>query len=139
MSARTTIAFVGLATLACGVLGLFYPERVMGFVGFAPVSPAQAAGALGETRALYGGLLTVLGSATLWAATDPQGHRGTLFLIGLLWLGVFLGRMLGASIDGNPGLFGWLGGALEATAASVVLVAPYIGADGEPVAAPPAG
>ena len=138
MTARTATAAVGLLTLAFGLLGLFYPERVMGFVGFMPVSPAQVAGALGETRAQYGGAFVVLGGATLWAAGDPRTHRGTLLLIGLFWLAHLAGRTLGASVDGNPGLFGWLSAVLEAVAGSVLAAAPYVGADSETAASPPA-
>jgi hypothetical protein len=53
-------------------------------------------------------------------------RRESILLLALLWLGAAAGRIFGVSVDGNPGLFGWLalavevaiGGALVAAATS---------------------
>jgi len=113
MNPRVTAAIVGVLTLGLGLAGLLYPTRVMGLLGFTIVNASQAAAALGEVRAVYGGLFVVIGVYTLLAAMRPAVPRARILFIGLMWLGVCGGRLLGASIDGNPGLFGWLYAAIE--------------------------
>ena len=79
MSGRGMTAFIGLVTVAMGVIGLSYPLHVMEWVGFAPLMTKPNAGTV-EARAVYGGLFVVLGIFTLWAAIDPPAHRRDLLL-----------------------------------------------------------
>lgn len=124
MNPRITTIIVGSIILLLGLAGLVYPDRVMGLLGFSALNTSHGAAVLGEVRATYGGLFAVMGVYTLLAATDPAAHRARLTFVGLMWLGACAGRLLGASIDGNPGLPGWftalfeliMGGALVATA-----------------------
>ncbi|HXQ22039.1 MAG TPA: DUF4345 domain-containing protein [Candidatus Acidoferrales bacterium] len=124
MNPRITTIIVGSIILILGFAGLVYPDRIMGLLGFSMPNPSHGAAALGEVRATYGGLFAVMGVYTLLAAMDPAAHRARLTFVGLMWLGACAGRLLGASIDGNPGLPGWLtalfelimGGTLVATA-----------------------
>ncbi|MFQ5667134.1 MAG: DUF4345 domain-containing protein [Candidatus Binatia bacterium] len=113
MSARVTAITAGIITVALGCAGLAYPSRVMGVLGLGIPSPSQAAAALGEVRAIYGGLFVVLGVYTLLAALNPAAHRARLLFIGLLWLGACAGRLVGVSVDGNPGLPGWVAVSFE--------------------------
>ena len=115
MNPRVVAGVLGAITLLMGLGGLASPERTLAFVGFAPLVPSQPALALGEARATYGGLFAVLGAFTLWGAIDPPGKRAALLMAGFLWLGLCAGRTLGISVDGNPGIFGWIGVAWEAT------------------------
>lgn len=108
MNPRIVAGVLGAITVVMGLAGLASPERTLAFVGFAPLTPSQPALALCEARAVYGGLFTVLGAFTLWGAIDPAGKRSALLMAGLLWLGLCAGRSLGISVDGNPGLFGWI-------------------------------
>jgi hypothetical protein len=105
---RVVAGLVGAITLGLGLYGLVSPAGVLAFVGLAPAAPTAPALAYGEVRAVYGGLFAVLGAFTLWGAIDPPGKRAALLMAGLLWLGVCVGRLLGVSIDGNPGILGWL-------------------------------
>jgi drug/metabolite transporter superfamily protein YnfA len=122
MNARIVTIIVGIIILALGLAGLLYPDRIMGVLGFSILNASQAAAALGEIRATYGGLFVVMGVYTLLAAMDPAAHRARLLFIGLMWLGACAGRLVGVSINGNPGLPGWaavvfellVGGALVA-------------------------
>jgi hypothetical protein len=114
MNPRVVAGVLGAITLAMGLGGLVSPDRVMALVGFMPSTEANRLLALGEARALYGGLFTVLGAFTLWGAIDPAGKRSALLMAGLLWAGLFVGRVLGMSIDGNPGIFGWVFAVWEA-------------------------
>jgi Domain of unknown function (DUF4345) len=108
MNARVIIGVVGAVTVLLGLCGLFRPEWVMNFVGYAVASNAPATLVRGEIRAVYGGLMVAAGIFTLLAAPAPRANRGRLLLLALLWLGAGGGRLFGAFIDGNPGLFGWL-------------------------------
>jgi len=107
MNPRIVAGALGAVTLLMGLGGLFSPDRAMAFVGFAPSTEANRLLALGEARAVYGGLFTVLGAFILWGAIDPAGKRAALLMSALLWLGLCLGRVLGVMVDGNPGLLGW--------------------------------
>jgi hypothetical protein len=108
MNPRVVAGVLGAITLVMGLGGLASPERTLAFVGFAPLVPTEPALAYGEARAAYGGLFAVLGAFTLWGAIDPPGKRSSLLMAGCLWLGLCLGRSIGISIDGNPGLWGWI-------------------------------
>jgi hypothetical protein len=135
VNARVATIVVGIVTLALGVAGLVYPERVMGLLGFMQADPSHAAAVLGEVRATYGGIFTVLGIYTLVAAVNPGANRGRLVLLGLVWLGALAGRLFGVSVDGNPGLPGWLSAAFEAVMGGTLLFAAQTAA---PPAAPAA-
>jgi hypothetical protein len=126
MNGRVVAGLVGLAILAFGLMGLFYPAQTMAFAGFSPAEESMRAQAYSETRAIYGGAFTVLGIFTIFAASNPVAHRRLLLLIAMVFYGVLAGRMLGVSIDGNPGLFGWIGAALEVTTGSLLLAATYL-------------
>ncbi len=114
MNPRVLAGVLGAITLLMGLMGLVTPDRSMAFVGFAPSTEANRVLALCEARAVYGGLFTVLGVFTLWGAIDPPGKRSALLMAGFLWLGLCAGRSLGVSLDGNPGIFGWIGVVWEA-------------------------
>ena len=114
MNPRIVAGVLGAITLGMGLYGLASPGRVLDFVGFAPTTPTEPALAYCEARAVYGGLFAVLGGFTLWGAIDPAGKRSALLMAGLLWLGLCAGRSIGISIDGNPGIFGWVGVVWEA-------------------------
>ena len=108
MSPRVVAGALGAITLLMGIYGLAAPAGMLDFAGFSPSLPTEPALAFGEARAVYGGLFTVLGAFTLWGAIDPPGKRSALLMAGLLWLGLCGGRLLGVSIDGNPGIMGWV-------------------------------
>ena len=113
MNPRVVAVVAGVITTVLGLAGLLYPDRVMGVLGYAILNTANSAAVMGEVRATYGGLFVVLGGYTLLTAMDPAAHRSRLMFIGLLWLGVCAGRLLGANVNGNPGLPGWGAAAFE--------------------------
>jgi hypothetical protein len=121
---------IGVVTIGFGIVGLLKPGLVMGLAGLSFVSASEHAGALGEIRAVYGGMPLVLGAATLQAALDPAGHRERLTLLGLIWLGICAGRLFGVSIDGSPGLMGWVNAGLELTAGVLLIAASRMKAAG---------
>ena len=123
MNARVATAVTGAITLALGVVGLLYPALVLGFFGLLVQNASDSAGALCEIRATYGGIFIVLGVYTLAATIDPAAHRARLLMLALVWFGACLGRLFGVSLDGNPGLFGWLSAALEVAMGGTLLIA----------------
>ncbi len=123
MNPTAITAVVGIVTLGFGVVGLLQPGVILGFIGLAFLSPSTQALALSEIRAVYGGMPIVLGAATLQAALNPTDHRGRLILLAFIWLGLGAGRLFGISIDGNPGLMGWVNVAIELGFGGALLVA----------------
>ena len=107
MNPRVVAGVLGAITLLMGLAGLAAPAQTLPIVGFAPLVPTEPALAYGEARAVYGGLFAVIGAFTLWGAIDPPGKRAALLMAGFLWLGLCAGRLVGVSVDGNPGLLGW--------------------------------
>jgi hypothetical protein len=114
MNPRIVTLVIGIITTVFGIGGLISPTLVMErVVGFA-VDPAFSENFVrGEVRAVYGGLFTVLGVATLLSAMNVAQQRARILLIGYLWLGLCGGRLLGAMLEGSPGLLGWLSVAFE--------------------------
>jgi hypothetical protein len=91
------------------------------------VDPSHSVNAVvNEVRATYGGLFVVIGVYTLLAALDPVAHRAQLLFIGLMWLGMCAGRLLGVSIKGDPGLAGWAAAVFEVLMGGVLVAAAMI-------------
>jgi Domain of unknown function (DUF4345) len=115
MNPRVTTSVIGVLTTVLGALALLYPQFVMSQVLGYAVDPHYSANfVLGEVRAAYGGVFTVIGIYTVLAAMDPATNRGRILMIGLLWIGACLGRLYGVVVDGSPGWWGWLSAAFEA-------------------------
>jgi hypothetical protein len=129
MSPRIITIVAGIVMIGLGLFALIYPERTLGMLGLAYANPSHMAAALGEVRATYGGLFAVMGCFTLFAALDPGAHRSRLLFVGLLWLGMCVGRLFGVYVDGNPGLPGWIAATFElAIGAALVAAAQGAGA-----------
>ena len=107
MARRLVIAAIG-AFMVSNAVGLVNPSFTFLFHGFSVADPSNAAYLFGEVRAVYGGLLAVLGVFTLLSAIDPVASRSRLVLLAWCWLGPGGGRLLGVFLDGDPGLQGWL-------------------------------
>jgi hypothetical protein len=123
MNAKVLAGVIGAVTFVLGLVGLFYPEKTMYLVGYGFTNPENRPGTLGEVRAVYGGLMIVLGAFTLLSATDPSRHQARLLLLGLLWIGTASARIVGVFLDGNPGIVGWLSVVAELLAGGGLLLA----------------
>ncbi len=122
MNPRVTTSVIGVLTTVMGALALLYPAIVMDRVlGFAVAPAASANFVLGEVRATYGGVFTVLGIYTVLAAMDPATNRGRILMIGLIWIGACLGRLYGVVMDGSPSWWGWLSAAFEAVMGGLLI------------------
>jgi len=123
MNTRAVATVVGILTAAFGLAGLVYPRQVMDFLDFSVVSPANPAGVLGEVRATYGGMFSVIGLFTVFAGLQPGERRLLLLFVGALWLGACAGRLLGVYADGSPGAWGWSAAILEFVIGAALLAA----------------
>ena len=102
--ALALIALNGLTALGFGVFGLADPQGIADAVSLAP----QNAFGFGEIRALYGGMWTAMGLLLLGSlrplAAAPHGaHAERVRTIGYCWIGLPLGRGLGAILQGTEG------------------------------------
>jgi hypothetical protein len=114
MNPRNLTIAAGAITTMLGVAALLYPALVMEHVlGFAVDPRATENFVRGEVRAIYGGVFTVMGIYLTLAGLSPHEQRGRILFMGAIFLGAGGGRILGAIIDGSPGLFGWLTAAIE--------------------------
>jgi drug/metabolite transporter superfamily protein YnfA len=138
MNPRITTIIVGSIILILGLAGLVYPDRVMGLLGYSVLNTSHAAAVLGEVRATYGGLFVVMGVYTVWAAMDPSAHRARITFVGFMWLGAGAGRLVGASIDGNPGLPGWFTALFELIMGAALVAAAWMARPASSSAVPPA-
>jgi hypothetical protein len=121
MNPAVITGVIGGATLLMGLGALAFPQFVMGrFLGYA-IDPSFAANfVLGEVRAAYGGVFSVIGVFTLLSARAPALHRGRLLLLACFWLGLGGGRLVGAFVDGSPGAFGWFAVGFELVVGAVL-------------------
>ncbi len=126
MNSRILVGVAGLIILALGIAGLIYPFNVMVQLGLAVPSQATSKFVLGEIRATYGGVFIVMGIYTLLSLVDPVANRGRLTFIALMWLGAAVGRLVGTTVDGSPGVFGWLALAFEILIGAMLLVAAWM-------------
>jgi hypothetical protein len=122
MNPRVTVTVIGVLTVVMGVLALTYPALVMRHVlGFGVDPTYSASFVLGEVRATYGGVFTVLGVYTVLAAMDPANNRSRILMIGVLWIGACVGRLYGVVVDGSPGAWGWLSAIFEAVMGGLLI------------------
>jgi hypothetical protein len=122
MNSRVITGVIGAVTLLFGIGGLVAPGWVMRHLGIAVAPSFPVNFVRGEVRAVYGGLFLVMGALTALAAFNPRAHRGRIFMIGLLWLGLAGGRLFGILADGSPGLIGWLSLIFEAVVGVLLLL-----------------
>ncbi len=126
MNPRILTGVSGLVIMALGAMAILDPNLMIGFLGYGVPAETSRAAVLGEIRATYGGIFFVMGVFTFLATMNPGAQRGRLILIGGMWLGAFAARLYGITIDGNPGLMGWLSASLEAVIGSVLLLSAWL-------------
>jgi|AACY02.2.fsa_nt_gi hypothetical protein len=100
--ARTLIGYVAAtAMLAIGVLALVNPLLVAPLLGLEVIAPRG----LSQMRGYFGGILTMMGAASLWALPNRPRFGSWLRLVGLIWSADAVGRLVGMILDGawTPG------------------------------------
>ena len=128
MNPSMIVAIIGVVSVLLGLGGLASPHLVMHrVVGFAVDPGFSEYFVRGEVRAVYGGLFTMIGLHTLWGAMDLQAHRQRIFLVGTLWLGLCVGRLISIAVDGSPGALGWFSVAFEAVIGGALLACAFAG------------
>jgi hypothetical protein len=90
--ARTLIGYVAAtAMLAIGVLALVNPLLVAPLLGLEVIAPRG----LSQMRGYFGGILTMMGAASLWALPNRPRFGSWLRLVGLIWSADAVGRLVG--------------------------------------------
>ncbi len=89
------IVLLGLANVGFGLVSLLDPPRVAALMKLELGGTA----AYGEFRAVYGGLVLMLGAAMIGAVTR-LGRREWLSLLALLFAGLVGGRLVSLALDG---------------------------------------
>lgn len=98
-----------------GLFALLAPERAAGGVGL----QLADAGAHGEIRAIYGGMMLAMGLVTAGALV--WNRPDWLLALGLVWCGLVLGRLVSVIADG-PARLTLVIGAVEAISAVTMIL-----------------
>lgn len=96
MWVRYVLIGLGLVHVVLGVFGLYAPESVAGFLSLDPLNAA----ALGEVRAVFGGLMLGIGIVFVRGSTGGRGARQWLMAAAVGYAGLALGRILSLAADG---------------------------------------
>lgn len=95
---RAFLFACGLLYLGFGLWVLLSPEAGLAYLD----TELNHVNALSDLRGSHGGLNVAVGLFLLYAAGAHQWHRFGLFLVGLLNLGYFGGRVVAVVADGFP-------------------------------------
>ena len=113
------VAVVAVLFLLMGLYALVVPARVLSIFGVT-VSTVDGRS---EVRAVYGGFGVAMSALLFLTARSPAVHDGVLACLGVALLGMAGGRLLGAVVDGRPGVFPWLFCGVEIAMALALLSA----------------
>ena len=112
------VLLVAVFFLGMGVYALVLPARVLSFFGV----DVTTVDGRNEVRAVYGGFGVAIGVLLLAAAGGmPSLRSGVLLCVAIALLGMAAGRVAAALLDGRPGFFPALFGAVEVAMAVVLL------------------
>ncbi len=107
-----------------GGVALARPDQVVALFG----TSALTRDGRNEVRAVYGGFgiaVALLLLATLWL---PALRGGVLVAVGIALLGMAIGRLVSALLDGSPGFFPWLFCGVELALSGALILALRAGA-----------
>jgi hypothetical protein len=110
------IVLLGTVNVAFGSVATVLPGPVADFVGLAP----QSDSALGELRAVFGGLVLSLGALMLVAPWRRDGPT-IAWAVGTCYVGLTLGRLVSLALEG-PSAYTGVALGLEGGAAAVLLL-----------------
>ena len=113
------IQVVAVFFLLMGLYALALPARVLSIFGV----DVTTVDGRSEVRAVYGGFGVAMSVLLLLAARSPTMRDGVLACLAVALLGMAGGRLLGAVVDGRPGVFPWLFCGVEIAMALALLFA----------------
>jgi hypothetical protein len=92
---KPLLFLLAVVNVVWGMFAIAQPVRAAELIKLLPATP----GAVGEVRAVYGGLLIVLGYLIFLAPGRPEG-AAWLRVMGIAFLGLAAGRAVSLAIDG---------------------------------------
>lgn len=101
--ASILIVLVAVFFLAMGAVALVVPERVLATFGVLVTTRDGR----NEVRAVYGGYGIAMAVILLVARTAPSIRAGVLVCVAVAVVGMALGRLVAAVVDGRPGFYPW--------------------------------
>lgn len=117
--ALVLVAAVAAFFFMMGAVALARPEQIVAYFG----TPALTRDGRNEVRAVYGGFGVAIGLlllATLWL---PSLRAGVLVAVGIALLGMAIGRLVSALLDGSPGFIPWLFCGVELALSGALILA----------------
>ena len=117
---KTIVLILALGHVIFGLYGLYAPEAVGAIVSLQPTT----GGAVGELRAIFGGLIVATGVALLRGALGGSQGKQWLLAVAVAYAGLFVGRVVSIGMDGR-----WahtlLAGLVEAAIAGFLVYAAW--------------
>ena len=92
-------AGAGLFYFALGITTLVKPTTLLSGFGL----PAQSLDARNEVRTVYGGFPIAVAAFVMWSLTGAEQANGILLALAVASLGMALGRLVSAAVDGSIG------------------------------------
>ena len=111
------VLIVAIFFFGMGVYALALPARVLSFFGV----DVTTVDGRNEVRAVYGGFGVAIGVLLFAAGGMPALRSGVFVSVAIGLLGMAAGRVAAAVLDGPPGFFPALFGAVEIAMAVVLL------------------
>lgn len=104
---------------AMGMVALVHPEQIVALFG----TRSLTRDGRNEVRAVYGGFGVFTAFLLLSTLFFPALRPGVLVAVGVALLGMAVGRMISAVLDGSPGFYPWLFCGVEIALSGLLIVA----------------
>ena len=129
---KTVLAVFALLHVLFGLYGLYAPLQMAQIVEL----EARTAGAIGEIRAIYGGLFLALGLVIARGWFGGPLAAAWLRVVAMGYAGLFVGRVASVAVDGPSGYTIFAGAFEIVIAGFFAWAANQLRAEGGPVATP---
>ena len=117
--ALVLVAAVAAFFFMMGAVALARPEQIVAYFG----TPSLTRDGRNEVRAVYGGFGVAVGLLLLGTLWLPSLRPGVLVAVGIALLGMAIGRLVSALLDGSPGFVPWLFCGVELALSGALLLA----------------
>lgn len=101
-----------------GVAALARPENILAYFGIATLTRDGR----NEVRAVYGGFGLAIAGLLCAARYNEAIRTGAVLAVAVALLGMAVGRLISALLDGAPGRYPWMFLGVELAGAAVLLI-----------------